>query len=139
MFKRLLSRVIVYWSWIFVSFWGKYLYKWCMSLIWFFARFISHFYICVLKYYSLRLLQNCKSYLRKTRFCSSFYCILRYSPHKTEFYNLDPVIQAGYVVNLFFEEGFWCNHYVGNLCNYFPENLTRVQLMHSFHYQMRAK
>jgi len=30
-------------------------------------------------------------------------------------------------------------HYVGNLCNYFPENLTRVQLMHSFHYQMRAK
>jgi hypothetical protein len=29
-------------------------------------------------------------------------------------------------------------HYVGNLCNYFPENLTRVQLMHNFYYQMRA-
>jgi hypothetical protein len=39
-----------------------------MSLIRFFTRLISHSYIFVLKYYSLRLLQNCKSYHGKLDF-----------------------------------------------------------------------
>jgi hypothetical protein len=62
-----------------------------------------------LKYCSLRLLQNCKSYQPKNNFCGDFLGILRYSPHKTGFDNFGPVIWARYVVNLFFEGGFRCN------------------------------
>ena len=52
------------------------------------ARFIIPPYIYVLKYHSLRLLQNCKSYQLKSSFYDNFRGILRYSPHKTEFDNL---------------------------------------------------
>ena len=69
-----------------------------MSLIGIFVRFICLLYISVLKYYSLRLLQNCKSYQLKSRFCGNFLGILRYNPHKTEFNILIPVIQAQYAV-----------------------------------------
>jgi hypothetical protein len=77
-----------------------------MSVIGIFARFIILLYISVLKYYSLRLLQNYKSYQLKSRFRRDFLSILRYSLHKTEFNNLDPVIRARYVVNLLLEGGF---------------------------------
>ena len=79
-----------------------------MSLIGIFAKFIYLLYISVLRYYSLRLLQNCKSYQLKGKFCGNFLGILGYSPHKTEFNNLGTTeIQAQYLVNLFFEGIFW--------------------------------
>jgi hypothetical protein len=48
-----------------------------MSLIEILAKFIILLYISVLKYYSLRLLQNCKSYQLKTKFFGNFFGILR--------------------------------------------------------------
>ena len=70
------------------------------------------FYISVLKYYSLRLLQNCKSYQLKSRFYDDFLSILRYNQHKTEFNNVVPVIWARYVINLLFKGiFFWYSLY----------------------------
>ena len=44
----------------------------------------------------------------KSKFCGDFFGILRYSPYKTEFDNLGPVIRARYVVvNLLFEGIYW--------------------------------
>ena len=78
-----------------------------MSLIGILSRFIIILYISVLKYYSLRLLQNCKNYRLKNRYCDDYLCILRYSPHKMKFNNLNPVIRAQNVVNLL-SEGIFC-------------------------------
>ena len=74
-----------------------------------FSRFNFLLYISVLKYYSLRLLQNCKSFQLKSRFCGNFFNILRYSPHKAEFDNFGPIIRARYVVNLLFERKIGCS------------------------------
>ena len=79
-----------------------------------FARIIFLSYISVLKYRSLWLLQYCKSYQLKRSFCGNFFGVLRYSPHKTEFYNSGPIIRVWYVVDLLFEGVFWCNRW-GNV------------------------
>ena len=66
-----------------------------MRLIGIFARIIFLSYISALKHCSLKLLQTCKSYQPKSRFCGKFFLgILRYSRRKTEFDNLGPVIRA---------------------------------------------
>ena len=81
-----------------------------MSLIGISAKFIILLFIYALKLYILKLLINCKSYKLKSTFCGDFHGILRYSPHKTEFDNVSPVIRALYVVNLLFCERiliFW--------------------------------
>ena len=80
-----------------------------MSFIGFTAKFnfLLFYYISVLKYCSSRLLQNCKSYQLKSKFCSSFLGIVKCSPYKTEFGNLGLVVWVGYVISLFFEEIFW--------------------------------
>jgi hypothetical protein len=80
------------------------------------TRFISPLSIFTLKYYCLKLLQNCKSYQLKTRFCSTFFGILRYSPHKTELDNLDPVIWAQYVAVLLFGGDFLVQQPLGQRC-----------------------
>jgi hypothetical protein len=55
-----------------------------------------------------------------------FFAILRYSPHKTEFDNLGPLVPARYVVNLLFEEiflvqslGQCCKKHSTNISSYF--------------------
>jgi hypothetical protein len=63
-----------------------------MSLIGIFAEFIFILYISVLKYCPLRLPQNCMNYQLESKFCGNSFDILRYSPHKTEFNHLGPVI-----------------------------------------------
>ena len=78
-----------------------------MSLIGISARFIFLLYISGLKYYSLRLIEICKNYQLKSKFCSNFLRILRYSPQKTEFIYLDPVMRARYAVNQSFGKVFF--------------------------------
>ena len=47
------------------------------------------------------------NYQLESKFCGNSFDILRYSPHKTEFNNLGPVIRARYLVNLLLFEGIF--------------------------------
>jgi hypothetical protein len=95
-----------------------------MSLIRIFARFMFLlYYISVLEYYFLRLLQNCKSYPQKNIFWGNFFGILRYSQYKTEFDTLDPVIWARYVVKLIFEGVFWYS---------LQDNVVKIILIYAY-------